>query len=256
MKKLTIAGFGACMISGKPFGAENSFFNQAVKLLESKSAVQSHVVSLAGFPIDRAFCHLEKQVLRKKPSHVVIQFSSVDIASPHGYSYLIMERLGLLKAKRAVSQSNASSQNCSPEHLEAFFGPIKRFDPANSARRFIKGRLGVMLNVESRTDRDTYLATLRNMVQKIREQGAEPIVLLPFPFLDIWSDHQSHVLTKHVESLSKEMRFRVLETRKILAPYPRHKIFLSNGMHVTQFAHALLGKELGHILSDAISLTE
>ncbi|MDD5165375.1 MAG: hypothetical protein PHG25_02450 [Candidatus Pacebacteria bacterium] len=251
MKKIRIAGFGACMISGKPFGQENSFFSQAVNHLKEKAIVESLVTSLAGFPIDRASEHLEKQVLRKNPTHVVIQFSSVDIASPYGYSYTIKQRLGLTKMKRSHSDSCASSRNSSSEHLEAFFGPLKQFDLVSNVRRFIKGRLGVMLNIEPRTNRAVYLETMKSMVHKIKGQGAEPIVLLPFPFLDLWSDCQSGALTKHVRCLSRELGFRVLETRKILEPYPRHRIFLNNGMHITQFAHALLGRELAEIVITA-----
>jgi hypothetical protein len=47
------------------------------------------------------------------------------------------------------------------------------------------------------------------------------------------------------------MNFQVVQTRKLLRRHPRHKIFLGGGMHITEFAHSLIGEELSKVIMTA-----
>ncbi len=86
------------------------------------------------------------------------------------------------------------------------------------------------------------------MISEIKNCGAEPIVLMPFPLLDLWSDHISSRFSASIERLSREMNFQVVQTRKLLRKHPHHKIFLGGGMHITEFAHSVIAEELSKVI--------
>jgi hypothetical protein len=159
-----------------------------MKRLESYFPVESEVVSFGGFPIDRARKYLAKQVLNSCPDYVVIQFSSVDIASPKGLRHAILKRLGLIRQNKGSAGKSSAKSSAGKEHLVEFYGPMLPFDFLKKIKWLVRGFVGATLVLPPCTSREVYCETMRSMVSEIKNSGAEPIVLMPFPLLDLWSD--------------------------------------------------------------------
>ncbi|HTK33433.1 MAG TPA: hypothetical protein VL335_02725 [Candidatus Paceibacterota bacterium] len=155
-KKIVVGGFGACMIGGTPFGPESSFFNVAIKHLKDRhQTVESTSLSLGGFPITVARKHLRK-IISQNPTHVVIQFSSVDITRSVG----IKERVGL--AKKASARTSAHGKGLrpsAPKTNPSVSNPLKPLRLKEQVRRWMKG--GNRRNVVAATS-NTSCALLLN----------------------------------------------------------------------------------------------
>ncbi|HTK33434.1 MAG TPA: hypothetical protein VL335_02730 [Candidatus Paceibacterota bacterium] len=90
---------------------------------------------------------------------------------------------------------------------------------------------------------------MADMITEIKSAKAIPVVLTPFPVMDLWSNYIGKQLSADVEALSKTLGFPIVNTRRVLEKYPVHTIFLNDGIHLTTFAHSLVAAELAQTIS-------
>jgi hypothetical protein len=230
---LRLVGFGACMITGYPLTPEVSFFNRLAGYLATTRPVEATVVSLPGFPIDRARRHLAKKVLSLHPDYVVVQFGTSDAIAP--LQRYLAQRLGIRRKLQADRGLAAPAIRASARRAATSLDLV---------RWFVKGIVARVLRVPPRTPREVYRESVAAIASGILASGAKPIILTPFRFGDAWSEHNGKQFSGDIEQLARSMGFAAVDGRKPLRRYPVRKVLLATGDHLSAFGHEVIAKEL------------
>jgi lysophospholipase L1-like esterase len=229
------------MIKGPPMAPEVSFFNRLVSYLAELRPIEAKLVSLSGFPIERARNHVAKKVLSHHPDYVVVQFGSTDAIA--ALRRFVLERLGMGR-KPAVERGLAAPTNRPEIWREA--------NTLDVARWFVRGTVARCLGVPSRTPREVYRQSMSAIASELLAGGATPLILTPFRFGDAWSDHYSEQFAQDVEQLAETMGFVAVNGQKALRQYPARKVLLANGYHLSAFGHEVIAKELFRAISKVL----
>lgn len=221
------------MMMGFPLGPEASFFSRAVKALALHRPVEAKVVSLAGFPIDRARKHLAKQVLRHQPDYVIVQFGTTDAIAA-------LQKFLADKLRRGRQpQKNQGLRGGEEIRISG-----RRANTLDMVRWSVKAVLARWLGVPPRTSLEVYKQSLSAIAKEIMASGARPIVLTPFRFGDRWSAHYGEQFAAAARELASSLGFAVINGPEVLRPYPLREILLANGYHLSAMGHEIIGQAL------------
>jgi lysophospholipase L1-like esterase len=225
-KCLRIMGFGACMISGYPFNS-GGFVELAVKEIQARTAldVQMKVLSLSGFPAQRAAKYLKRQVIPYSPDYAVIQFGSTDAAC-------------VLRKRQKTSISGQKDYK-SASHLS-----ILRWKLRSIAADILKP--------EANSALECYLPAMEDIIAGCIDARIKPVVLSPFIFGANYSmRNAAHYAELLRHMLSKFPEARYVDCIRVLSQVPRSKALLADGFHLSRFGHRLVGLALaGAIIRD------
>lgn len=231
--KLTVTGFGACMIAGYPLSLEAGFLHQAVQRLHQTGGfkVVFDVVAMGGFPVHRARKHLAKRVLLHQPDIVVLQFGSTDASAPLRNNFI------------------------SRRHLHDAAHPPEKIAPQPPAAKDIwKWKLrsfaSELLLVPPLTPLNTYQDAVLEMVQACRASGSKVVVVSPFVMGSGRSNRFSRRYTRALqEKLSKVSQVRFVDAHALLSQAPRRRMLLKDGFHLSAEAHQKLGATLAGVIA-------
>lgn len=235
---MRIVGFGACMIKGKPFNLEDSFFYRFMELLKNNNIniTSSNVISLEGFPINRAEKYLEKKVLPLKPDIVVIQFGSVDIVVS------IKESL-LKRLKKTIRKKNINivrNLSISKNNIT-----ITKFDFIKMYLKFpIKYCAMKILKVHPTTPIKKYIFSMEYIVKSLTQKQIKVVVLSPFISHDLVRNCISRKYANEIKKLQEKYDFTLIDTYSVLKNYRLEEILLSDGMHLTLKGHEIISNQL------------
>ena len=164
---LRIAGFGACMITGYPHEG-GGLFEVACELVEKSllRSVQSHIVSLGGFPAPRASKYLKK-VFDFNPDYIVIQFGATDALCP----IRARSRSTIRCSKPGVASGTSASTN-----------HARPASALSSLRWEVASLIGYLRKINPITPLSLYIAAIEHMVDNCRSAGIAPVVLSPFVY--------------------------------------------------------------------------
>jgi lysophospholipase L1-like esterase len=231
--ELKIIGFGACMISGFPFPAEAGFLSHAVHHFQEQHAFPIHheTVTLGGFPVPRAQKHLGRKVLGQRPDVVVLQFGSTDASAPLRRSAVV--RLWKKKPDRDEK----------PSVRPAIF--------KHALKWRLWGIASDLLMVKPVTPLGDYLNAMEQMVRECLAAGSAVIVLSPFV---IGSGHSNRLAKNYTQALRRKLnkypKCYFLDAHSLLMQWPRQQILLSDGFHLSEHGHRVVGERLGEILQN------
>lgn len=235
---LNVIGFGACMISGFPFPADTGFLCHAMHQLHRDHGKQAwvEVVTMGGFPAQRAQKHLRKKVLALRPDVVVLQFGSTDASAP-------LRRSGWVRlwVKKPVHGDKVSPSSATWKH---------------ALKWRIWGVASSLLRVKPVAPLEEYLAAMNNMVKACLAAGSAVVVVSPFV---MGSGHSNRLARRYSRALgeifSRLPNCHFLDAYSVLQPLPRRQILLSDGFHLSARGHELVGDRLGEILLRVIRPT-
>lgn len=225
------------MIAGYPLPAETGLLHQAVQYLRQvgKLEVEFEIVTMGGFPVDRARKHLSKKVLTHRPDVVVLQFGSIDASAPlrrgFGVRWLFRKDAGI----RHPGREGVSLQPPAPLDL-------------------LKWRLrslgSEILLVPPRTSLDDYLTAILSMVDECRDAGSPVVVLSPFVMGGGRGNRFARCYTQALEQqLSRVPGAYFLDAHSLLSKERRSEMLLRDGFHLSARAHQILGVALGQLLA-------
>jgi len=231
---LTVAGFGACMIAGYPY-QNGGLFEVACNFVEKKlsRSVQSHIVTLAGFPAPRAANHLKQKVFKFEPDYVVIQFGATDAQCP-------------IRAKNRVIGCRSK-----PGVGKAVYHAPTRF---TMARWEIVSLMGFLRKADAITPLCSYIEAIGRMVDECVSAGITPVILSPFVFGSRYSTGNAILYTNALHELHSRVRGMIfVDCIQLLSMLPKSMILLSDGFHLSSVAHNLIGEAIGKaIVADAV----
>ena len=244
--KLRVHGFGACMIAGTPHSFEESFFYKFLEQLSQDIGlgIESRVVSLGGFPTYKAVAHVNR-ALAKNPEYVVLQLGSTDSAVS------LKRHFGLMLNQTPRFGTDVQSQ--SKFALNAS-GPFKQ----SKARKFVEFSKDYLCRILSVTPVhggvEVYLPAIRQVVEKISEAGARPILLAPFPHGDRVSNRWAWRFTNLLAELAKNEDVIFVDTFNGLSDIPQAELLYSDRLHLTPIGHERIARLLIDSVADQIKV--
>jgi hypothetical protein len=230
-----IAGFGACMISGYPHEGAGLFEVACETVEEALShPVQSHLVSLGGFPAPRAAKHFRHKVTGFQPDYVVIQLGATDAQCP----IRARNRQAKLTSKASVYLKDAR------KHARAA--------TAQSRIRWeLSSLIGYVWRLKPVTPLSTYLEAIERLADECLSTGIRPIILSPFIFGSGYTTRYSARYTAALQELQSRMPdLTVINCVELLSPFPKSRILMDDGFHLSSFAHRLIGAAAGKAIAD------
>lgn len=240
---LRIAGFGACMISGYP-NTGAGFFEVACELVKERTSqnIQTTVVSLGGFTAPRAARYLNRKLSWFKPNYIVFQFGATDAACP------------IRQAKRRTSGGKAGNGDpkLTNPAKEAATSPVQRTCALSRIHWEITSLIANVLRPEPVTPLPLYISAIEKMMDSCASAAVTPVLLSPFIYGSSYST-KAALLYKSalLKSVSSRKHALFLDCIRLLQRYPKHKVLLHDGFHLSLFAHKLLGEAIGEeILGD------
>jgi hypothetical protein len=231
---LTIVGFGACMIAGYPH-EDGGFFEVACGRVEESLSrpIQSHTISLDGFPAPRAAKYFKQRVVKFNPDYVVIQFGATDAQCP----IRAKNRLAGYKSKRSAQRS-------------IYYAPTD----FTVARWEIASLIAFLRKARPITPLFSYVEAISRMVEDCGSLGATPVVLSPFVFGSRYSSRNAILYANALHELQSRARDMIfIDCIELLSILPKKMILLNDGFHISNAAHNLIGKAIGKaIIADAV----
>lgn len=233
--KLSITGFGACMIAGYPLPAESGFMHQAVQHLQRGGQIKPafEIVAMGGFPAHRARKHFPKKVLSQKPDVVVIQFGSTDASAPLRNATLLRQppKSGP-QTREKISPQPPTSGDVLKWHLRSLASEVLRAPPLAPL--------------------EDYLSAVTGMVKEARAAGCRVVVLSPFVMGGGRSDRFARRYTRALAARLKQIPgTHFLDAHSLLARWPRKQILLRDGFHLSREGHEILGAALAEAIRQA-----
>lgn len=232
--KLTVTGFGACMIAGYPFSLEAGFLHQAVQSLHQTGEfkVAYEVVAMGGFPVQRAQKHLAKKVLSHRPDIVVLQFGSTDASAPLRNNF--------------ISRRNLHNGSHPPEKISA--SPPTEQDVWKWKLRSLASSL---MRVPPLTPLELYLDTMLGMVEECHAAGSRVVVVSPFI---MGGGHSDRFACRYAQALKNRLlkfsQVQFLDAYALLSPWPRRQMLLRDGFHLSAEAHHKVGAALAGMIAE------
>ena len=231
------------MITGYPLPAEAGFLYQAVQYLRqaSKLEVELEIVTMGGFPVNRAQKHFRKKVLVHPPDVVVLQFGSTDAITPlhrgFGVRHLFKNDARL---RLSVKRGGLFREGISPQ-------PPAPLDLLKWRLRSLGSEI---LRVAPMTPLESYLTAFLNMVDECRDAGSTVVALSPFVMGGGRSNRFARRYTRALEEqLSRIPGAYFLDAHSLLSQERRSEMLLRDGFHLSARGHQKLGLALGQLLA-------
>ena len=223
---ITIAGFGACIITGYPVPEEAGFLRKAIARAQTEVDVEIkyHIATLTACPAPTALERLAENVFPHNPDIVVLQFGQTD-------AKIAVRRLWNDVLGRRPIKKPFVMPSDRPPQLE------------NRLDAFFRGCAGLALGARPVTSRADYRRTIAKMVDAVVSFGAYPIVFTPFVFDNFLSDAWARCYSCDlVADFAGRSDVCVIDGWNPLAQYPRNKILLHDGIHLSQLGHDVLAQ--------------
>jgi lysophospholipase L1-like esterase len=243
---LRITGFGACMIAGYPLSAETGFLDKAVQYLRDAQEleVELEIVTMGGFPVDRAQNHFAKRVLVTRPEVVVLQFGSIDASAPLHRGFGVRHLL-----KKRVQLNQIFNRELKVRERDRLQPPT----PLDVIKWQLRNLGGEILCVPSITPLNRYLPAILRMVKECRAAGAVVVVLSPFVMGGGRSNRFARRYTRALEHhLPKDPGVYFLDAHRVLSRGRRADVLLRDGFHLSAPGHQRLGVALGELLGNVV----
>jgi lysophospholipase L1-like esterase len=235
--RITVIGYGGCMVTGYPMPEEAGFMRLAVAgaQAETDAEIELRIFGIHACPATQAAEHLEEEVLSHRPDIVVLQFGQSDAKIP--LKRLWNDTFGLPKSSSRPSVAVSEK-------------PMTRRHRIN---RFFSGCGGLIVGAQPFTSRADYRQSLAEVVAAVVGIGAYAIVLTPFVFdnflADAWARCYSYDLEADFAGCSDVC---VINGWNLLAEYPRAKMLLHDGLHLSRPAHKVVAASLQACLVERI----
>jgi lysophospholipase L1-like esterase len=235
--RITVVGYGGCMVTGYPLPEESGFMRIAVTgaQADTDTDIDLKVFGITSCPATKAAEQLKEKALSHHPDIVVLQFGQSD-------AKVAMKRLW----HETFGGTRASSSN-PPAVTEKLMTRRDRVD------LFLRGCGGLIVRAQPVTPRADYRRSIAEVVEAVVATGAYAIVLTPFVFENFLADAWAHCYSYDLESdFAGRADVRVINVWDLLAEHPRGKMLLHDGLHLSRSAHALLAESLQSSLVERI----
>jgi len=112
-------------------------------------------------------------------------------------------------------------------------------------KTFLRGCGGLIVGAQPFTSRADYRQSIAEVVEAVVATDAYAIVLTPFVFDNFLADAWARCYSCDLESdFAGRTNVRVINGWSLLAEYPRGKMLLHDGIHLSRLAHAILAESL------------
>jgi lysophospholipase L1-like esterase len=231
-QEITIGGFGACMISGRPHD-HGGFFQLACEEIaaRSKGSVTSTLDSFGGFPAPRAAKYLQTRVLKSKPDFVIIQFGSTDAACPFRSGPLF--RSAYKKKPKTEAKNGVQDAQSKPATTWSY------------VRWYLSAIIGFAFQVPPITPLPEYLAAIDDIIDQCLAAGTIPIVLTPFVYGSPYSTRSGVRYAKALRRLvARKTGAIFVDAMLPLLSKPRSEVLQNDGFHLSKIGHALVASAI------------
>jgi len=121
----------------------------------------------------------------------------------------------------------------------------KPMAPRDRVNSFLRGCAGLIVGAQPNTSRADYRRSIAEVVTAVVTTGAYAIVLTPFVFDNFLSDAWAHCYSSDLETdFAGRTDVCVINAWNLLAVYPRRKMLLHDGLHLSRLAHEVLAESL------------
>jgi lysophospholipase L1-like esterase len=235
--RITVVGYGGCMVKGYPMSEEASFMRLAAAGAQGETGaeIELKIFGRHACPATQAMEHLEEEVCLYRPDIVVLQFGQSDAKIP--LKRLWNETFGLKRASSGPSVAVSEK-------------PMTR---RGRIKTFLRACGGLIVRAQPFTSRADYRRSIAEVVEAVVATGAYAIVLTPFVFDNFLADAWAHCYSYDLESdFAGRTDVCVINVWSLLAEYPRAKMLLHDGLHLSRSAHAVLAESLQACLVERI----
>lgn len=231
---MKIVGFGACMIKGYGISPEFSFLNQLKKYLDLTNDNLESVISLEGFPINRAKKYVNTRVLRLNPDLVIVQFGSTDI------NVKLKDGINKILKKEIFNIDKLQPRKTTLTHLQL----TSKQKVLRKLKYPLKFLLFSVLNIKPRTPREIYVSSMEEIITNLIANNIKPVILSPFIQLDPYTNFIGRKYAKDIKILQSKYDFIYVDCISELNKHNIEDVLLSDGFHLSVKGHK--------IISDAI----
>ncbi len=226
--RITVVGYGGCTVTGLPLPEEASFVRMAVTRVQvvTGTEIELKILGIPECPATKAMEQLEEKVLVHRPDVVVLQFGQSDAKV----------------AMRRLWTETFGPTRFSSRPPEVFEKPMTSRDRVNL---FLRGCGGLIVRAQPSTSRADYRQSIAEVVEAVVATGAYAIVLTPFVFENFLADAWARCYSCDLESdFAGRTDVCVINVWELLAEYPRARMLLHDGLHLSRPAHAVLAESL------------
>jgi lysophospholipase L1-like esterase len=227
--RITIVGYGSCMITGYPLPEEAGYLQMAVAgaQAETDAKIELRVFGITACPVTKAAEQLEEQALVHRPDIVVLQFGQTDAK---------------IRLRRLWNETFGRTRFSSRPPVLASEKPMTARD---RVKLFVQAFGGLIVGAKPLTLRADYRQSTAAVVEAVVATGAYAIVLTPFVFYNFLADAWARCYSYDLEAdFAGRTDVRVINVWNLLAEYPRANMLLHDGIHLSRPAHEALAKSL------------
>lgn len=232
-----IVGYGGCLITGYPMPEEAGFMRIAVAgaQVETGTEIELKLFGRHACPATQAAEHLEEEVLVRRPDIVVLQFGQSDAK---------------VAVTRLWNETFGRRMHTSGPPRVIFEKPMTR---RRRVSLFLRACGGLIVGAKPFTSRTDYRRSIAEVVEAVVAPGAYTIVITPFVFENFLADAWARCYSSDLESdFAGRTDVSVINGWNLLAEYPRAKMLLHDGLHLSRAAHEVLAKSLQTHLAEWI----
>jgi lysophospholipase L1-like esterase len=235
--RITIVGYGGCLVTGFPMPEEVGFMRLAATgaQAETDTQIELRIFGRHACPATQAMDHLEEEVLVHRPDIVVLQFGQSDTK---------------VRLRRLWNETFGITKISSRPLFDVSEKPMTR---QSRIETFLRACGGLIVGAQPFTSRADYRRSIAEVVEAVVATGAYAIVLTPFVFDNFLADAWAHCYSCDLEAdFAGRTDVYVLNGWNLLAEYPRTKMLLHDGLHLSRLAHVILSESLQACLVEQI----
>jgi hypothetical protein len=194
---------------------------------ETDTEIELRIFGIHACPAAKAMEHLEGEVLVHRPDIVVLSFGQSDAK---------------VAVKRLWNETFSRRLASKGPPLIIFEKPMM---PRRRVSLFLRGCGGLIVGAKPFTSRADYRQSMAEVVEAVVATGAYAIVFPPFVFENFLADAWARRYSNDLESdFAGRTDVCVINGWRLLAKYPRAKMLLHDGLHLSRLAHEVLAESL------------
>lgn len=242
-RNVRIFALGSCLITGFPYVWEHGFFGVCCRELSKYFKLEINMYAMHGSTAHKGLNRISDIANVISGNVVIIQYGNTDVSIPLK-SKLHRFWRRITGAKRKKSPFDGLIVNLGNSHSICVDVNIAPARERTKIQWFIEGTIRKVLLMKPKVSANDYEYSIAGLISAVLNNGGLPVVVGPTCFGDYYSDTYSRRYNQIAKLTSQRYHAIFIDSRLALAHKERVDVLLSDGQHLSELGHELIGKEI------------